>query len=182
MIFLELFFTFFKVGLFAVGGGLATLPLLREALLESGWMAQGEFIDMIAVSQATPGPIGINMATYAGFKLSGVLGGLSATLGLVAPSLIIIIAIARFMENYASNRFVVHALSGLRPAAVGMIAAAAVYIFGNSVFLFTDFPDGAWIDFKALGIFAVLSLVYLVKKPHPVVTLTLGALGGMVLL
>ena len=179
MIFLQLFFTFFKIGLFAIGGGLATLPLLREALLESGWMGQGEFIDMIAVSQATPGPIGINMATYAGFKLAGFFGGLSATLGLVAPSLIIIITIARFMKNYASNRFVAHALSGLRPAAVGMIAAAALTIFGNSVFLFSDFPDGAWIDFKALGIFAVLSLFYLIKKPHPLVTLALGALGGM---
>ena len=178
MIFLNLFFTFFRIGLFAIGGELATLPLLQEALFKNNWLSRSEFIDMIAISQATPGPIGINMATYAGFKTAGVPGGIIATAGLVAPSLVIIIIIAKFMQDYASNRFVVSALSGIRPAAVGMISAAALYIFGNSVFMFQEFPDGRWIDCRSLALFIAITVIYHFKKLHPVFILLLGAAAG----
>jgi chromate transporter len=173
---------FFKIGLFAIGGGLATLPLLKEALLDSAWMSHGEFIDMVAVSQATPGPIGINMATYAGFKMAGVTGGLIATAGIVAPSLIIIILIARFMQDYADNIIVKDALAGLRPAAAGMITAAGLYIFGNSVIMFDLFPSGGWFSIRTAALFAILGTFYMAKKGNPVFYLLAGAAAGIIFL
>jgi len=182
VIHLELFIMFFKIGLFAIGGGLATLPLLKEALLDSGRMSHGEFIDMVAISQATPGPIGINMATYAGFKAAGVTGGLIATAGIVTPSLIIIILIARFMQDYADNSIVKDALAGIRPAAAGMIAAAGLYIFGNSVVMFDLFPSAGWFSLKTAALFVLLGIFYLFKKGNPVFYLLAGAAAGIIFL
>ncbi len=124
MILLHLFAIFFKIGLFTIGGGLATLPLLQQEMLSRGWLTQAEFIDMIAISQSTPGPIGVNLATFVGFRLASYSGAVIATCALSAPSVIIIVLIARFLRDYAHLPFVEGALSGLRPTAVGLIAAA----------------------------------------------------------
>ena len=124
MILLRLFWEFFKTGLFAVGGGMATLPFLQEMGASTGWFTAGQLADMVAVSESTPGPIGVNMATYVGFTTAGIGGAVIATLGLVTPSVIIILIIAALLRNFRNNRYVDAAFYGLRPASSGLITAA----------------------------------------------------------
>ena len=114
MIYLSLILEFFKIGLFSVGGGLATLPFLIELTYRYDWFDQSMLVDMLAVSESTPGPMGINIATYAGFHTAGILGGILATLGLIAPSLIIIILIAKFLDKFKENTYVKAIFDGLR--------------------------------------------------------------------
>lgn len=182
MIYLKLFLIFFEIGLFTIGGGLAALPLLqRELVISREWITQAEFIDMIAVSQSTPGPIGINMATFIGFRLASFGGALVATAGIVAPSLIIIIIIARFLRDYNHLPAVEWALSGLRPAAIGLIAAATWFILGNSILNFELFPVSGWLNWKALLLFIALSLAYHFKKASPIIYISLGGVAGILL-
>ena len=126
MIYLQLFFEFCKAGLFAIGGGLATLPFLQEISVRTGWFTMEQLADMVAVSECTPGPIGINMATYVGFSVCGIPGAAVATLGLIFPSIVIIILVARILKAFRDNRFVDAVFYGLRPASTGLIAAACV--------------------------------------------------------
>ncbi len=126
--FVKMFFIFFKVGLFTIGGGLAAIPLLQDEVLVRGWLTNAEFADMIAVSESTPGPIGVNIATYVGFSQYGVLGSIIATIGLVMPSVIIIILIAKFVMHYREHKIVDGVFYGLRPAVTGLILAAATSI------------------------------------------------------
>ena len=128
MILLRLMAQFAKTGLFAVGGGLATLPFLYEMSDSTGWFSHADIADMIAVSESTPGPIGINMSTYAGFRTAGVPGGVLASLALAAPSVVIILIIARFLKKFRENRFVQGAFYGLRPASLAMITAAGLNV------------------------------------------------------
>ena len=173
-----LYCTFFKVGFFTIGGGLAALPLLQKYLVDGGWIAQEMFVDMIAVSQSTPGPIGINMATYAGYESMGVPGAVIATVGMVSPSLLIILLIARFMRDFNDHPWVKHTMAGLRPAAVGMIAAAVWFVLGKSLFDLQVFPTGRWLDFRALLLFGVLALLYARWRLHPIVYILLGGTVG----
>lgn len=194
MILLKLYLTFFKIGLFTIGGGLASLPLLKESVVDSGLISQTEFIDMIAISQSTPGPIGINMATFAGFKIASVAGGISATMGIVSPSLIIIILIAAFMKAYASNPYVQKIMHGIRPAAIGLIASAVCFIILKAVF--ADFDESlsgvythlqifktyiAHINFRAVFLFAFLSVFYKIKPTAPVLYIIAGAFLGIII-
>ena len=128
MIYLQLFFEFFKTGLFAVGGGMATLPFLYDMAEKTNWFTSGQLADMIAVSESTPGPIGVNMATYVGFTTAGFWGGLIATLALVTPSVIIIVIISYFLKAFRENKYVDAAFYGLRPASTGLIAAAGMTV------------------------------------------------------
>lgn len=128
MIYLQLFYEFFKTGMFAVGGGMATLPFLSAMADKTGWFTQGMLADMIAVSESTPGPIGVNMATYAGFTAAGIPGTIVATLGLITPSVIIILIIARFLKAFRDNKHVDGAFYGLRPCSVALIAAAGMSV------------------------------------------------------
>ena len=123
MIYLRLFWEFFKTGLFAVGGGMATLPFLKNIGLSTGWYSQTDLMNMLAVSESTPGPIGINMATYVGFTVCGVPGAVIATVGEVAPSIIVILIVAAMLAKFRESRLVSNALYGLRPASSGLIAA-----------------------------------------------------------
>jgi len=126
MIYLLLFFEFFKTGLFAVGGGLATLPFLINLTYKYDWFNQSMLADMIAVSESTPGPMGVNISTYAGYSSGGISGGIVATLGLITPSIIIIIIIiAKFLEKFKNNKSVESVFECLRPASVGLIGVAA---------------------------------------------------------
>ena len=187
MIYLQLFFEFFKTGLFAVGGGLATLPFLKEMSLRTGWFSLEELQDMIAVSESTPGPIGVNMATYAGFTTAGLPGALVASLGLILPSFIIILIVAVFLKRFKNSPYVEAAFEGLRPASTALIAAVLLSLFVSN-FLNT----GAWKGFSAESI-SVLRWQYLLlgvlvfigtkiwKKLHPGVFLLFGALAGIVL-
>ena len=174
---LTLFFEFFKTGLFAVGGGMATLPFLYDmSARHPDWFTAAQLADMIAVSESTPGPIGVNMATYVGFRTAGVPGGLIATLGLVAPSVIIILFVARALRQFRSNPYVDAAFYGLRPCSVGLIAAAGLLVVRIAMFN-TDAYAASGIltdlfNFKALLLAAVLLVltraVKATKKLHPI--------------
>ena len=125
-IYLQLFIEFFKAGLFAVGGGMATIPFLYDISDRTGWYTHAQLIDMIAISESTPGPIGVNMATYVGFSTAGIPGSVIATLGLITPSIIVILIIAGFYNAFKKNKYVQSAFYGLRPASTGLIAAAGL--------------------------------------------------------
>ena len=188
MIYLRLFWEFFKVGLFSIGGGLATLPFLYSLGAKTGWFSTADVANMLAISESTPGPIGVNMATYVGFDCGGVLGGVVATLGLVTPCVIVIVLIAMALQAFRTNKYVDAAFYTLRPASTGLIAAA-----GWSVFLLVLVNLDAYratyrladlIQWKNLLLFAVIwvltNLVKPLKKLHPVVFLALAAVVGIV--
>jgi len=175
MILLELFFEFFKVGLFAVGGGLATLPFLYD-LAEKGWYPTDFVSTMLAISESTPGPIGINMSTYVGYLKSGLPGSIIAPIGEVFPSLIIIILMARFLQKFKDNKAFQDAFYGLRAASVAMIVAAGVEIF-KIAFI----GDGHSGFFWQGGILAVILYIAMKKfKLHPVVYIAFSALVGII--
>lgn len=188
MLYLRLFWEFFKTGLFAVGGGMATLPFLYDIADRTGWYTAAQLADFIAVSESTPGPIGVNMATYVGFTTGGVPGALVATLGLVSPSVIIILLIARALQKFRQNRYVDAAFYGLRPCSVGLIAAAGLLVVKISLFDFELFKQtGAALDLfkgKALLLAALLlvltNAVKRTKKLHPIVFILGSAVLGIV--
>ena len=175
---LILFWEFFKTGLFAVGGGMATLPFLYNMADRYSWITHNSIADMIAVSESTPGPIGVNMATYAGFNAFGVLGGIVATLGLTLPSLIIILVIANFFEKYNDNFYVSSALYGVRPAATALILLAAINIFKLCVF-----GDSGIFSVNVLALFLVAVFTVLVNKIklHPIIFILAAAALGIML-
>lgn len=179
-----LFFEFFKTGLFAVGGGLATLPFLINMTYKYDWFDQSMLADMIAVSESTPGPMGVNIATYAGFNSGSVLGGIIATLGLVTPSIIVIIIIAKFLEKFKTNKYVDAVFQGLRPASVGLIAVAAfevikIALINIDAYLATkNILD--LINIKSCIFFAVIFFAVMKYKKHPVVYIAIAAVVGVV--
>ena len=188
MIYLRLFWEFFKVGLFSVGGGLATLPFLYSLGAKTGWFSTADVANMLAVSESTPGPIGVNMATYAGFDCGGVLGGVVATLGLVTPSVIVIVLIAMALQAFRTNKYVDAAFYTLHPASTGLIAAAGWSVFAL-VLVKPDayrasYQQADLLQWKNLILFAVIwvltNLVKPLKKLHPVVFLALAAVVGIV--
>ena len=189
MLYLRLFWEFFKTGLFAVGGGMATLPLLYDMSAKTGWFSPAQLADMIAVSESTPGPIGVNMATYVGFSTAGIPGAVLATLGLVTPSVIIILLIARVLHAFRQNRYVDAAFYGLRPCSVGLIAAAGLLVVRIALFDVELFHStGAFLDLlrpKALLLAALLlvltNAVKATKKLHPVVFILASAVLGVLL-
>lgn len=185
MTYLLLFWEFFKTGLFSIGGGLATLPFLYDMAGRYDWFTEAELANMIAVSEATPGPIGINMATYAGVNAAGVLGGIVATFSLVLPSIIVIILIAGLLEKFRTNRFVQGSLSVLRPLSVGLVGAACFSIIKVALLNWDAVLARNWADMVPLvplALFAVLFAVRLVcKKIHPLILILIGALCGVLL-
>ena len=188
MIYLRLFWEFFKVGLFSVGGGLATLPFLYSLGAKTGWFSTADVANMLAVSESTPGPIGVNMATYAGFDCGGVLGGVVATLGLVTPSVIVIVLIAMALQAFRTNKYVDAAFYTLHPASTGLIAAAGWSVFAlvlvNLDAYRASYQQADLLQWKNLILFAVIwvltNLVKPLKKLHPVVFLALAAVVGIV--
>ena len=128
MIYLQLYFEFIKVGLFSVGGGLATLPFLYDISERTGWFTHADVANMIAVAESTPGPIGINMATFAGYMTGGIPGGIITTLGLITPAVIIITIIAKILNHFLGNRYVEAVFTGLRPASIALIASAGISV------------------------------------------------------
>lgn len=176
MILLELFFSFFKVGLFAIGGGIATLPFLYEMANAHDWFDVGLISNMIAISESTPGPIGINMATYVGYLNSGVIGAITAPIGEVAPSIIIITIIAGFLKKFKDNEIVKYVFYGLRAASCALIAAAGLGVVRLAFF-------GAEItEFFWQGAVMAVILYFAIKKLkwHPVVFIAISAVIGIV--
>ena len=173
MLYLRLFWEFFKTGLFAIGGGLATLPFLQDMSDRTGWFTHAQLADMLAVSESTPGPIGVNMATYVGFTTGGIGGALVATLGLVTPSVIIILIVAAFLKAFRDSKWVSAAFYGLRPASVVLIALVNTGASGLALF-----------NWKAIALAAVLLVltrwVKYTKNLHPILFILASAIVGVV--
>jgi chromate transporter len=171
MILLRVFITFFKIGLFSFGGGYAMLPMIQQEVVEiNNWVSDTEFIDIVAISQITPGPIAINSATYIGFKTAGVLGSTVATLGVVMPSIIIMIIISRFFIKFKNNKYVEYAFLGLRPATVGLVAAAAILVAGES-----------FIDYKSVILFIGAFFASYKYKADPILLTVIAGILGYIL-
>ena len=188
MILLQLFFEFFKTGLFAVGGGMATLPFLYDISARTGWYTTEMLADMIAVSESTPGPIGINMATYVGYVTAGIPGAVVATLGLITPSIIVILLIARALKAFRENPYVEAAFYGLRPCSVGLIAAAGFLVVKLALFNTELYQASGKLldlfDFKAIALAAGLLVctryVKKLKGLHPIFFILASAVVGIV--
>ena len=188
MIYLRLFFEFFKVGLFSIGGGLATIPFLTDLGSRTGWFTSGELANMIAISESTPGPMGVNMATYVGFHLRGIPGGVTATLGLICPSILVILIIAGFLKKFRESRGVDAVFYGIRPASTALIAAALAEVCSIALLNLNAFSGGGGMAalFQWKGILlAVIVFLCLqagpLKKLHPIVFIGASAVVGAVL-
>ena len=185
MIFLQLFWEFFKTGLFAVGGGLATIPFLQEITQKYPWFTQNDLLDMIAISESTPGPMGVNSATYAGFHAAGIPGALAATCSLVLPSVIVIILVYRALDRFKGSKLVQDGFYGLRPASAGLIFGAIFEVFLASLF-HTELWTGLSsltdvINAPAICFFLILSLaIWKLPKIHPIVFIAIGAACGII--
>lgn len=187
MLYLRLFYEFFKVGLFSIGGGLATIPFLTDLGARTGWFTAGELANMIAISESTPGPMGVNMATYVGFHLGGVPGGIVATLGLICPSILVILIIAGFLKKFRESRGVDAVFYGIRPASTALIAAALAEVCAIALLNLDAFSAGggvaALFHWKAV-VLAVIVFLCLqtkqLKKLHPIVFIAASALIGVV--
>lgn len=195
MIYLQLFWEFFKTGLFSVGGGMATIPFLYDLSDKTGWFSHTDLANMIAVGESTPGPIGVNMATYVGFVTgmqdagipTAILGAVTATIGLITPSVIMILIIAAILKSFRDNKYANSAFYGLRPASTGLIAAAGFSVVASTLF-FSDVWGmsnflGAF-NWKGIVLAAVLwvltNIVKKTKKWHPIVFIGFSALVGIV--
>ena len=182
-----LFFEFFKTGLFAVGGGLATVPFIRDMGAAYGWITEAEIANIIAIAESTPGPIGVNAATYVGYLVCGIPGAIFATLGLVTPSVIIIILVAKAIKKYSDSYMVQSLFKALRPAAIGLITAAGFSLLLTSLGVKANFLrftfSASWFSLLKLGIYGVFTFFAFWKKTakiHPLFyILTGGALGAI---
>ncbi len=191
MIYIKLFWEFLKIGLFSVGGGMATLPFLYDLSDNTGWFSAEQIADMLAVSESTPGPIGINMATYAGYIVGGVSGSIVASIGVIIPGIIIVSVITRVLVKFRRNLYVDGAFYGLRPASVGLITAAGL-IVAKITFFNSDFTIGVTdnvifdiikiIDYKsvilAIVLLALTNSIRFTKKLHPIIFILLSAAIG----
>ncbi len=196
MLYLRLFYEFFKTGLFTIGGGMATIPFLYKMSDATGWFTHNDLANMIAVSESTPGPIGVNMATYVGFLtgineygiLGAILGSIVATLGLITPSVIIILIIAMFLKNFKDSPSVKNAFYGLRPASAGLITAAGLTVIIDNLFhdnfSLTDGFEFNMINWVGLVVAIVLWIltnkVEKTKKLHPIIFIGLSAVAGII--
>lgn len=195
LLYLRLFYEFFKTGLFTIGGGMATVPFLYKMSDSTGWFTHNDLANMIAVGESTPGPIGVNMATYVGFVTGmeqgglpcAIIGAVIATLGLITPSIIIILIIASFLKNFRDNKYVNSAFYGLRPASAGLIAAAGISVVQSALFFPEYFSDAfslqifnwtGWILAIALWFFT--NKVKKTKGLHPIVFIAASAVIGIV--
>ena len=163
-LYLRLYWEFFKTGLFAIGGGMATLPFLKDIGATTGWFSQTDLMNMLAVSESTPGPVGINMATYVGYTVGGVPGAIVATIGEVTPSIIVILIVAAMLAKFRDSQYVANAFYGLRPATVGLIAAAALLLMNSENF----------IDYKSFLIFGSAFILTWKFKINPILMIILA--------
>ena len=185
MIYLRLFLEFCKVGLFSVGGGLATIPFLTDMGHRTGWFTAAQLADMIAISESTPGPLGVNMATYAGFTTAGIPGGIIATLGLIFPSIIIILIIAQFLQRFRESAVVDAVFYGLRAASVALISAALLQVARIALMNHT-LADGSVQTFYWPAIILAAAVFICIKftplqKVHPIVFIGVSAVIGVML-
>ena len=182
MIYLTLYLEFFKIGLFAVGGGLATIPFLTDLASKYNWYTTAELTNMIAISESTPGPIGVNMATYVGFTVGGIPGAITTTLGLITPSIIIILIVARILTSFRNNKYVNNTFEALRPAVTGLIASAAFQVF-QAAFL-TAQPETlnffSYINLPAVIMFVPLFIYQYKTNKHPIIVIAIACVLGII--
>lgn len=178
MILLQLFFEFFKIGLFAIGGGLVTIPFLYNLAEKTVWFSPNILVDMIAISESTPGPIGVNMATYVGYYTNGIVGGIIATLGLIFPSLVIIIIISKMLEKVKDNPTIKNLFYGIRPVALALILSAGLDIIFSNILNFTN--DIVSI-IKSTVLFGILLFSIRKVKIHPVWFISISAVIGIII-
>lgn len=193
MIFLELFARFFFVGLFAIGGGLATVPFLQSMGEVTGWFTQSDIADMIAISESTPGPIGVNMATYVGYQTGdafgvagGIFGGVVATLGLITPSIIVIVIVSKMLKRFKDSKYVEYAFYGLRAASIGLVAAACLSVariaFWNGEIMTETGNIISAVNYKSIILSAVIFFcITKFKKLHPIALIVFSAVVGILL-
>ena len=168
---LKLFLSFFKIGAFSFGGGYAMLPLMKETVIDiHGWMTNSEFIDILAISEMTPGPIAINMATFLGYRVSGVVGSMLATAAVVLPSFIVMSIITHFLSKFKDSQFTDWFFIGIRPIVLGLIASAAISVALD-----------AFIDLKSVILGIVLFYIVTFKKLNPIYAIILAGLLGIIL-
>ena len=185
MIYLELFLTFLKIGAVSFGGGYAMISPIRQEVLSNGWLTETEILNLIAVAESTPGPIAVNMATFVGSTQGGILGSFLATLGVVLPSFLIILAIASLIRGFLIYRGVHAFLSGVRPCVVGLILATSATLFMTTLLGFTTLDSGLVPDWRGMIILAILAAVVLLgkkllqKKPSPIMMILISALLGI---
>lgn len=177
MIFAELFFVFFKIGLFTLGGGYAMLPMITEEAQKRGWMNSRELIGFIAVSESTPGPFTVNAATYIGTEIAGLAGAVCATAGVVLPSFLIVLIAAKFWQNQKSNRIARGLMGGIKPATVALIAAAVLSV-GKTLF----WDPAQTVSVSLIGSFFIFAVMLFLqyKKIHPIAVIALSAGCGIV--
>ena len=195
MLYLKLFYEFFKTGLFSIGGGMATIPFLYKMSDATGWFTYDDLANMIAVSESTPGPIGVNMATYVGYitgtqeggPLYATLGAATATLGLITPSIIVILIVAMFLKSFRDNKYVNNAFYGLRPASTGLVAAAGLSVVIGNLFEPGTFANGFnlnginWIGWGlAIVLWIFTNKVKKTKGLHPILFIAASAVAGIV--
>jgi chromate transporter len=186
MIYLQLFLTFFKIGLFTFGGGYAMIPLVLENVTANNWMSEEFFYELLGICESTPGPIAVNMATFVGSEQGGLLGSFCATLGVVLPSFIIILIIAALFKNFAENHFVKSAFLGMRPVIVGLIGSTGITLAVQNVcpqFFGFNFENADW--FLLILMAALFVLRYLWKKWRkkaisPILLIAISAVMGMI--
>lgn len=188
MIFFELFYTFFLIGLFTFGGGYAMIPMIQEQVVAKGWATLGELTDFIAISEITPGPFAINIATFVGSKAGGILGSTCATIGVILPSLIIIIIVAFILSKFLKNKYVQGALNGIKPVALALILSTVILLFIKLMFfnngaLYQDF----YFDLKSFTLLIILiGLIILFKKKlkkqiSPIMLICFSAILGIII-
>ena len=183
MIFLLLCFEFAKIGLFSFGGGYATLPFLYHMSEVYNWFSLNELSQMLAISSITPGPVGLNVATFAGFKTAGILGSLCATMSIMLPSFVFVVIVSKMLKKFKDSPVLNSVMYVLRPVAAALLAAVAFRLFFESVVKFNTFSDFAFknVDYKALLLFIVLLIVSLKVKKDPLLYLAFGAIAGILL-
>lgn len=185
MIFLELFWTFFKIGLFTIGGGQAMIPMIMTNVVDKGWLSQTELVDFIAISESTPGPFAVNIATYAGIETAGFFGGVCATLGVVLPSVIIITVIAKLLTNFMKKPAVGEVFAGVRAAVTGLLLSVWISLVLTTLFGISDYrnAESVSIDYVGIAMFAVLMPLSFVKIKHkkmpPILIVVISALLGI---
>ena len=184
MIYLRLAIEFFQIGLFAIGGGLATLPFLERLSVRSGWFTLQDLTNMIAISESTPGPIGINMATYTGFHVAGVPGALVATLAIITPAAILVLIVARFLQRFSGSRLVGAAFYGLRPASLGLIMSAGLSVLFvsllNKAAYFATGDLARLFHWKSILLAAALFFGNKKWRLHPALWIGISAVIGVI--
>ncbi|MEY8414930.1 chromate transporter [Tissierella praeacuta DSM 18095] len=171
MTILKLFISFLKIGAFSFGGGYAMLPLIQKEIIEvHNWLTLNEFIDILAVVEMTPGPVAINSATFLGYKVGGILGSIVATIGVVLPSIVVILIIAHFLSKFKNSPYVEWAFKGIRPVVLGLIISASLTVSKNAI-----------VDIKTFLLGAVLFYLTSFKKMHPILTIIIAGIVGAII-